>query len=132
MVFNCFNFFELLDLDAAFDNAARMLQPSGRLFIFTIDPTYLALAVSRDMPDFRNKLRLYEEMKSRGETPHYFQNIDLGNAESKDLKYASVLYSLDDFFQRARKNSMRLIDYGEVIKTSKYLPKVYQFIVFQK
>jgi SAM-dependent methyltransferase len=132
IVFNCFNFFEILDLDAAFENAARMLKPHGQLVVFTIDPTYLALAVSKSMPEFRERLRLYEEMKSRGETPHFFQNIDLGDGESRELKYASVLYSLDDFFKKARKNSLRLIDYGEVVKTSKFLPKIYQYIVFSK
>lgn len=132
IVFNCFNFFELLDLKAAFSNAVRMLSPRGQLVLFTIDAVYLALAVSKDMTDFRERLRLYEEIKARGETPHFFQNIDLGDAESANLKYASVLYSIDDFFMRAREHDMRLIDYGEVIKTAKFLPKVYQYMAFAK
>lgn len=132
IVFNCFNFFEVLDLDVAFANAVWMLKPKGQLVVFTIDAIYLALAVSKDMSEFRKNLREYEVMKTSGEIPHFFQNIDLGDAESKDLKYASVLYSLDDFFKQAKKNSMCLIDYGEVIKTSKFLPKTYQYIAFSK
>ncbi len=130
IVFNCFNFFETLDLTTAFANAVRMLKVHGSLVIFTIDPIYLALAVSKDMAAFRDCLHVYEVMKSRGETPHFFQNIDLGDAESLDLRYASVLYSLDDFYAKAKAHLLRLTDYGEVIKTSKFLPKTYQYIQF--
>jgi SAM-dependent methyltransferase len=132
IVFNCFNFFESLDLTTTFRNAVRILKPSGTLVIFTIEPLYLALAISSTMKDFKELLRVYELMKSRGESPHFFQNIDLGESESKDLKYASVLYSLADFFKQAQLHQMQLIDYGEVIKTSKPLPKTYQYISFKK
>lgn len=130
IVFNCFNFFEILGLDAAFSNAVRMLKPNGKLVIFTIDPTFLALAVSKTMPEFRAMLQQYEELKSQGETPHFFQKIDLGDGESKELTYASVLYSFDDFFKQAKKNGLSVNDYGEVIKTSKFIPKTYLYMVF--
>lgn len=132
VVFNCFNFFETANLENAFENAAQMLKPSGKLIIFTIEVTYLILAVSSSMEEFKVKLKNYEEIKSKGEVPYFFQNIDMGDSESKELKYASVLYSLDDYYKHAKKFNMRIADFGEVIKTSKYLPKVYQYIAFAK
>lgn len=132
IIFNCFNFFETANLENAFGNAAHMLKPSGKLVIFTIEVTYLILAVSSSMEEFKIKLKTYEEIKNKGEVPYFFQNIDMGDSESKDLKYASVLYSLDDYHKQAKKFNMYFSDYGEVIKTSKYLPKVYQYIVFAK
>jgi|GEM_PF-2258252 SAM-dependent methyltransferase len=130
IVFNCFNFFETANLDAAFSNGSKMLKPKGKLVIFTIEYTYLILAVSDDMNSFKKNLKIYEEIKSKGEVPYFFQHIDLGDRESENLKYASVLYSFDDFFKQAKRNQMTLADYGEVVKTSKFLPKTYQYIVF--
>lgn len=132
VVFNCFNFFETTNLDSAFANGSRMSKSNGKLVIFTIDYTYLILAVSHSMEEFKSNLKMYEEVKSKGEVPYFFQNIDLGDTESRDLKYASVLYSFDDYFKQAQKHQMSLVDYGEVIKTSKFLPKTYQYIVFKK
>ena len=132
ILFNCFNFFEILNLDSAFRNGIRMLKPKGSLVIFTIDYTYLILAVSQNMEEFKFNLKIYEEMKSKGEAPYFFQNIDLDDAVSDKLKYASILYSLDDYFKQAKTHGMNFVDYGEVIKTSKLLPKTYQYIVFQK
>ena len=132
IVFNCFVFFEIANLTAAFDGAVDMLKPCGRLIIFTIDYTYLILALSHSMKEFKTYLKLYERMKSKNKAPYFFQNIDLGNSESKNLKYASVLYSLDDFYKQAKKHEMSLFDYGEVVKTSKYLPKTYQYMLFAK
>lgn len=131
LVFNCFNFFETADLDAAFGNGVKMLKPNSKLIIFTIEYTYLILALSHDMNEFKSYLKIYEDMKNQGGVPYFFQNIDLGDNESKELKYASVLYSFDDYFKQAKKNNLRLCDYGEVVKTSKYLPKTYQFMVFE-
>lgn len=132
VVFNCFNFFEIANLDSAFGNAVNMLKPNGKLIIFTIEYIYLILAVSHSMDEFKFNLKIYEEIKSKGDVPYFFQNIDLGDAESENLKYASVLYSFDDYFKQARKNKMTLADYGEIVKTSKFIPKTYQYIVFKK
>lgn len=132
IVFNCFTFFENADLNRAFQNGVNMLNSNGEMVIFTIDYTFLILAVSHNMEEFKANLKSYEELKTKGKIPYFFQNIDLGDSESKELKYASVLYSLDDFFKQSQKYKLKLIDYGEVVKTSKYLPKTYQFIVFKK
>jgi SAM-dependent methyltransferase len=132
IVFNCFNFFETANLNSAFSSGVKMLKSEGKLVIFTIEYTYLILAVSHSMEEFKANLKMYEEAKSKGEVPYFFQNIDLGDSESRDLKYASVLYSLDDYYKQALKHKMSMVDYGEVVKTSKFLPKVYQYIVFQK
>jgi len=132
VVFNFFNFFELTNLEQAFRNAEKMLKPNGRLVIMTIEPYYLMLALAKTMQDLKSVLREYEEHKGRGEVPYFFQKIDLGDAESEDYEYASVLYSLDDYYKQAQSNGMNLIDYTEVVKTSKLIPKVYQYIVFQK
>lgn len=131
IVFNLFTFFENSDLDSAFSNAQSMLKENGDLVIFTIDCIFLILAVSKDMQEFKEKLIMYEEMKSIGEVPYFFQKIDLGDSESENLEYASVLYSFDDYYKQASKFKMSLSDYGEVIRTSKYLPKTYQYMVFK-
>lgn len=130
IVFNCFNFFETANLDSAFSNGVKMLKLNGKLVISTIEYSYLILAISQNMKEFKANLRIYEEIKSKGEVPYFFQNIDLGNSESENLKYASVLYSLDDYFKQALIHKMNMFDYGEVVRTSKFMPKTYQYIVF--
>lgn len=130
LVFNCFNFFETANLDKALDNAQKMKKEQGKLIIFTIDSTYLIVGVSKTMEEFKFNLKTYEQFKSKNKTPYFFQKIDLGDAESADLKYASVLYSFGDYYKKAKECNMNLVDYGEVIKTSKFIPKIYQFIVF--
>ena len=131
IVFNCFNFFETADLDMAFSNAVKMLKPNGKLVIFTIEYTFLILALSHSMEEFKEYLKIYDQAKNKGVVPYFFQNIDLGNAESETLKYASVLYSFDDYFKQATKLNMKLEDYGEIVKTAKFLPKTYQYFVFK-
>lgn len=132
LVFNCFNFFETANIDIAFSNAVKMIKRQGKLIIFTIETAYLILGISRDMAEFKANLKMYEDIKSKGEVPYFFQNIDLGDSESTELKYASVLYSLDDYFKKAKQYNICMDDYGEVVKTSKYIPKTYQYIVFRK
>ena len=132
IVFNNFNFFEIANLEIAFANAVNMLKPHGKLVVFTIDYIYLILAVSNSMEEFKSKLKIYEKIKSKGEVPYFFQNIDLGDKVSKYLKYATVLYSFNDYFQQAQNSQLSLVDYDEVIKTSKFLPKIYQYIVYKK
>jgi SAM-dependent methyltransferase len=132
MVVNCFNFFETANLEVSFRNGARLMSPKSKLIVFTIDVTYLMLAVSKTFEGFKSLLLEYDEMKSGGEVPFFFQNIDLGESESSELKYASVLYSVGDFYKQAEQNGLRLSDYGEVIKTGKFLPKIYQYLSFEQ
>ncbi len=68
----------------------------------------------------------------RGDIPFFFQRIDLGDGESDEYEYASVLYSFADYFKEARLNNLNLTDYDEIVKTSKFIPKVYQYFVFEK
>ena len=131
LVFNCFNFFETANLDNAFDNAQKMKKEQGKLIIFTIDNMYLILGVSKTMEDLKTNLYTYERLKNKNETPYFFQKIDFGDSESENLKYASVLYSIGDYYKKAKEYDMNLIDYGEIVKTSKFIPKIYHYIVFQ-
>lgn len=132
IVFNFFNFFEIANLDRAFENAAKMLKPGGILVIMTIDSYYLMFALAKTMEELKEVLSKYEEEKSEGDVPYFFQKIDLGNRESKNHEYASVLYSFNDYYKQANLNKLTLFDYSEIVKTSKFIPKVYQYIVFQK
>jgi SAM-dependent methyltransferase len=132
IVFNCFNFFETTNLTKSFANSVKLLKPEGKLVILTIDYTYLILALSPTMKQFKLKLKMYEKFKTEGVVPYYFQPIDLGDSQSNKLKYASVLYSFGDYFKQAKRHDLSLVDYDEVVKTSKYLPKTYQYFVFQK
>jgi len=130
--FNNFNFFEIPDLSPAFDNAVNVLNNKGNLIISTIDVTYLIMAVSETYDDFRRNLVMYENIKSAGQVPYFFQPIDLGNATSKELKYASVLYSFADYFKLAKSKQLILSDYEEIICEARFIPKVYQFMNFSK
>jgi len=131
IVFNFFNFFETANIEKAFHNAVAMLKPQGKLAIMTIDSYYLMMALAKTMGELKEVLREYEEKKAKGEVPFFFQKIDMGDAESESYEYASVLYSFEDYFKEAQKNELKLIDYGEVVKTAKYIPKVYKYIVFE-
>lgn len=132
LVLNSFNFFEFADLSKAFENAFQMLKVGGRLVILTIDPTYLMLALSDTMSDLKEVMAVYERTKAEGEVPRFFQNIDLGDGVSENLTYASVLYSLRDYYRLAKNKGMQLVDYDEIICTSKYVPKIYWYIEFKK
>lgn len=131
IIFNFFNFFETANIEKAFKNAVFMLKPGGKLIILTIDSFYLMLALAKTMNELKEILAEYETKKAKNEVPFFFQKIDLGNAESESLEYASVLYSFDDYFKEAKKNDMELCDYTEIVKTSKFIPKVYKYIVFK-
>ena len=131
-VFNFFNFFEMANLEKAFENASAMLKPGGKLIIMTIESLYLMFALSKDLEELKNVLKIYEEKKNNNEIPFFFQKIDLGNSESDKYEYASVLYSVKDYFNEAKKNHLMLLDFDEIVKTSRYIPKVYQFMQFQK
>ncbi|MFT3845780.1 MAG: class I SAM-dependent methyltransferase [Lacibacter sp.] len=131
VVFNFFNFFETANIETAFRNASLMLKPKGKLVIMTIDSYYLMMALAKTMDEVKEVLKIYNEKKAKGEVPFFFQKVDLGNTESDNYEYASVLYSFEDYFKEAQKNGLKLNDYGEVVKTAKYIPKVYKYIVFE-
>lgn len=131
IVLNFFNFFETANIETAFHNAALMLKPNGKLVIMTIDSYYLMMALAKNMDELKEVLKIYDEKRANDEVPFFFQKIDLGNAESDSYEYASVLYSFEDYFKEAQRNGLRLSDYGEVVKTAKYIPKVYKYIVFE-
>ena len=130
--FNNFNFFEIPDLPPAFETSYSTLNETGSLIIATIDVTFLIVAVSSTYEDFKHNLIMYEEVKAQNKVPYFFQPIDLGNAASTQLKYASVLYSFADFFKLARAKKMNLKDYDEIICASRFIPKTYQYMQFAK
>jgi SAM-dependent methyltransferase len=131
IIFNFFNFFETANIEKAFQNASLMLKPGGKLVILTIDSFYLMLALAKSMEELKEILVEYEHKKVKSEVPYFFQKIDLGDGESENFEYASVLYSFDDYYKESRKNNLELFDYGEIVKTSKFIPKVYKYIVFK-
>ena len=131
-VFNFFNFFEIANLEKAFNNASLMLKPGGKLIVMTIESLYLMFALSKNLDELKEVLKIYEEKKNKNEIPFFFQKIDLGNSESDEYEYASVLYSVKDYLSEAKKNKLMLLDFDEIVKTSRYIPKVYQFMQFQK
>lgn len=132
VVFNFFNFFEIANLEKAFSNAVKLLKPKGKLVILTIDYVYLILALAKNMDQLKLILTEYDQMKNHNEIPFFFQKIDLGFSESEEYEYPSVLYSFNDYYLQATNNYMKLVDYFEIVKTAKPIPKVYQYMVFQK
>lgn len=132
VVFNFFNFFEIANIESAFRNASLMLKPGGRLVMMTIDSYYLMFALVESLKELKELMKVYEARKRDGKVPFFFQKIDLGDAESQQYEYASVLYSFADYFKQARRNNMNLVDYDEIVKTDKFIPKVYQYFVFTR
>lgn len=130
--FNNFCFIEIADLPSAFENSYKTLNNNGSLIIATIDVTYLVVAVSNTYEDFKKNLIKYDEVKAQGKVPYFFQPIDLGNGASNQLKYASVLYSLADYFKLAKARGMILKDYDEVNCLTRFIPKIYQYMQFSK
>ena len=51
---------ETADLDMAFSNAVKMLKPNGKLVIFTIEYTFLILALSHSMEEFKEYLLAWD------------------------------------------------------------------------
>lgn len=129
IVVNAFNFFELADLDAAMRNVAAWLVPGGRLFMSTIDKTYLILAMSDDWPDFIENLKQYGRATG---VAFGFQKIDLGNKLSNELEYPSVLYSTQDFIDSAKKAGLCLESYIEQNFAARPIPKIYCHLQFRK
>jgi len=128
LVVNAFNFLELSNLDQAMGNVERWLQPDGKLFMSTIDKTYLILALSKDWDDFQENLRRYQELPG---LKYGFQNIDFGAAVSDTLEYPSVLYSAQDYINAARAHGLCLVDYVEHPFTSTTVPKIYCHFEFR-
>ena len=132
IVVNFFNFIEVESFDKAFSIGVKLLNSSGIFSILTIEYAFLILAISKDMEDFKKKLREYEEIKESGYKPLAFQEIDLGQAVSEDLAYGSVFHSTKDYLQNGIKHKLELKLYDEIICTAKYVPKTYQYIEFSK
>jgi 2-polyprenyl-3-methyl-5-hydroxy-6-metoxy-1,4-benzoquinol methylase len=122
IVVNAFSFFELANLEQGMINARGILKDNGRLFVSTIDKTYLILANSKTWEEFLSNLREYNELKG---VKYFFQPIDLGDKASEFLEYPAVLYSLDDYLSAAKRLGFRLNAYKEHIFTAKAVPKIY-------
>ncbi|MBK9215798.1 MAG: class I SAM-dependent methyltransferase [Chloracidobacterium sp.] len=131
VVFNFFNFFEIANIESAFKNASLMLKPGGKLVMMTIDSYYLMFALVESLEELKELMTVYQDRKIEGRVPFFFQKIDLGDKESEEYEYASVLYSFADYFKQSQINEMTLCDYEEIVKTAKFIPKVYQYFVFE-
>lgn len=130
VLFSFFVFLEVGDLDGAYRAGGSLLKPGGTFSIFTIEYTFLILAVSRDMEDFKANLRKYHEIRTIGKTPYTFQKIDLGDGESDELTYGSVFHSTADYIRSGRDAGLQLELFSEFIHTDKFHPKVYQYFEF--
>lgn len=129
IVVNAFNFFELADLSSGMSHAASYLKAGGSLLAWTIDKTYLLMALSKDWKEFRENLVLYQTIPG---TKYGFQAIDLGSGPSSQLEYPSVLYSLADFLVQAESHGMFWRSYNEFPFTAKPVPKIYWQLEFVK
>lgn len=129
IVVNAFNFFELANLEVGMKNAASWLRPGGKLFMSTIDKTYLLLALSSDWAGFHHNLATYE--KTAG-VKFDFQKIDLGFGPSAELEYPSVLYTTQDFLEAGVEAGLGFGSYAEQAFTARPIPKIYCHFEFVK
>lgn len=131
-VFTLFTLFEIPKVDHVFKNISNCLKKNGKHILLTIDSFYLMLALSENMEDLKNVLTKFDEFKNNGKTPYFFQDIDLGDRASDQLKYASVLHTTSDYIKIAQSYNLYLFAFDELIKTAKFTPKVYQYYEFSK
>jgi methyltransferase family protein len=129
VVVNAFNFFEICNLRLAMGNASRYMNEGGRLFMSTIDKTYLILAVSSDWENFHQNLKRYQDIRG---VKFDFQRIDLGDGLSESLEYPSVLYSTEDYIDAARTCGLEMKQYEEQPFTGRAVPKIYCHLEFEK
>jgi hypothetical protein len=129
VVVNAFNFFEVSDLAMAMQNVSKHLRMGGKLFMSTIDKTYLILALSATLEEFYENLLRYQELPGK---KYGFQPIDLGASISDVLEYPSVLYSTQDYIDTALGSGLRLVNYVEQPFTAKTVPKIYCHLEFEK
>lgn len=125
---NFFNFFEIPNIEVAFENVAKMLKSFSYLLVVNVDPIMQILAISTSEKDFINNLKLYERYNIK---LGYDKDIDIGDIKSNRI-YKSLLYSTDTYVALAKKNNFRLFDYKEVIKTANTVPQTYQYIFFER
>lgn len=131
-VFTLFTLFEIPQPFKVFDNISNVLKNNGHHIMLSIDSFYLMLALSNDMTELKTILKMFDDYKSQGQTPYFFQDIDLGDGTSQKLKYASVLYTTSDYLKFASKVGLDLNEFDELIKTNKFMPKIYQYYDFIK
>jgi len=128
VVVNAFNFFELTELSVPMRNAARFLKRSGKMLVATIDKTFLMMAGCKSWQEWIDVLREYQNLHG---PKYFFQAIDLGDRESKDLVYPSVLWSLNDYLDEAGSSGINMTFYKELVFTAKPIPKIYQYMEFE-
>jgi SAM-dependent methyltransferase len=129
VVVSAFTLFELADLSTATRNLTRLLAQDGTTLVVTIDKTYLMLAAADgDWDRFMTILREYTALPG---TRFFFQQIDLGDGASRDLAYASVLYSTEDYVAAFRAAGLEMTDYREIPATDRPIPKIYQLLEFR-
>lgn len=128
IVANCFNFFEIPRLEAAFANAARLLRPNGWLVVLTIDPVLQLIAISRNYRELLHHLDAYG--RTRGHLC-YDKDIDVGGAPSGRV-YKGILYSIEAYLELAQRHGLSLIKYSEIVKTQRLPPQIYQVLVFER
>jgi len=129
VVISAFTLFELADLFTAARNIARFLRQDGTALVVTIDKTYLMLAAAEG-----SWSRLVDILKEYALLPgirYFFQQIDLGHGASRDLAYASVLYSTEDYVVAFRAAGLEMTDYREIPATDRPIPKIYQLLEFR-
>jgi hypothetical protein len=86
------------------------------------------LAISENQEVFLKGLKEYEANHC---TIGYDKDIDVGDFKSGRI-YKSILYSMANYVELAKKNGMTLFDYKEVIKTGNFVPQIYQCVLFRK
>lgn len=131
-VFTLFTLFEIPRANKVFQNINLCLKEKGHHIMLSIDSFYLMLALSENMEELKGLLKKFDKYKSEGKVPYFFQDIDLGSEISDTLKYASVLYTTSDYMKLARENNLELNEFDELVKTAKFMPKVYQYYDFIK
>lgn len=131
-VFTLFTLFEIPQADKVFKNISLCLKEKGNLIMLSIDSFYLMLALSNNLPELKSILKKFDDFKLKGKVPYFFQDIDLGNGTSEVLKYASVLYTTSDYLKFAKNVELELIEFDEIVKTAKFMPKIYQYYDFKK
>jgi len=128
IVANCFNFFELPNLQDGFTFAATALRPDGVLLVATIDPIMQMLSITSTREELDELLRAYEQDR---EALAYDKEIDVGGEHSGRV-YKGMMYSAADLVQEAANAGLTLVDYKEVVRTARRPPQIYQLIEFRK
>jgi SAM-dependent methyltransferase len=128
IVTNCFNFFEVPDVNKAFHNAAVALRPGGILLVLTIDPIIQLISISKSLEELTEALRQYERCPT---DLAYDKEIDIGDGGSGRI-YKGILYSAATYVQIGKRAGLKLTDFQELVRTAKRNPQIYQYLLFQK